>query len=95
MRELAANGLTKLADTQDDVRVEGCSYVSDNIILIIGESYIKDHAQLYGYGKETTPRQVARTELSEKGHLLSFIDVISPSNLTSTRAMSGVTIFCS
>ena len=84
MRELAANGLTKLADTQDDVRVEGCSYVSDNIILIIGESYIKDHAQLYGYGKETTPRQVIRTELSDKGHLISFNDVISPSNLTST-----------
>lgn len=84
MREIANNGLTVLAKTQDYVTIDSCSYDTDNIILIIGESYIKDHAQLYGYGKETTPRQVTRTELSEKGHLLSFNDVISPSNLTST-----------
>lgn len=84
MREIANNGLTVLSKTQDYVTIDSCSYNSDNIILIIGESYIKDHAQLYGYGKETTPRQVTRTELSEKGHLLSFSDVISPSNLTST-----------
>ena len=83
MREIANDGLTILADTQDNVKVDGCSYLSDNIILIIGESYIKGHAQLYGYDKNTTPRQVSRTVLSEKGCLVPFSDIISPSNLTS------------
>ena len=83
MRDIANNGLTILADTQENVKVDSCSYQSDNIVLIIGESYIKGHAQLYGYEKGTTPRQVERTELSEKGCLVPFSDVISPSNLTS------------
>lgn len=83
MRKIANDGLTILADTQNDVKVDSCSYLSDNIVLIIGESYIKGHAQLYGYDKKTTPRQVDRTALSENGCLVPFSDVISPSNLTS------------
>ncbi len=84
MRELANNSLSELTNTQDSVKVEGCDFTSDNIIMIIGESYIKCHSQLYGYKKETTPQQIKRTELSDAGCLIPFSDVVSPSNLTST-----------
>lgn len=83
MRYLANEGLTVLADSQDKVNVADCQYSSDNIILVIGESYIKSHSQLYGYNKNTTPLQMERTKLSDKGCLIPFTDVVSPSNLTS------------
>ena len=83
MREIANNGLKILAETQDTVKVDSCSYRSDNIVLIIGESYIKGHSQLYGYDKKTAPFQVNRKKQSGNGRLVSFEDVISPSNLTS------------
>ena len=83
MRQLANRGLTVLADTQEKVEIDTCTYTSDHIVLIIGESYIKDHAQLYGYSKETTPCQIKRQQKSEHGCLVAFTDVISPSNLTS------------
>ena len=51
-----------------------------NVVLIIGESYIKKHAQLYGYPLQTTP--CLQEELSG-GHLFVFDNVVSPFNLTS------------
>ena len=83
MRYMANKGLSVLADSQDKVKVLGCQYYSDNIILVIGESYIKCHSQLYGYDKPTTPLQMERIGLSNKGCIVPFTDVISPSNLTS------------
>lgn len=83
MREISNNGLKVLAETQNNVKIDSCSYQSDNIVLIIGESYIKGHSQLYGYDKKTTPFQVNRKAYSEKGCLIPFEDVVSPSNLTS------------
>ena len=83
MRYLANKGLSVLADSQNSIKVYDCRYSSDNIILVIGESYIKSHSQLYGYNKHTTPLQMERTNLSDKGYIVPFTDVISPSNLTS------------
>lgn len=83
MREISNNGLTTLADVQDQAYIDSCTYMSDLIVLIIGESYIKCHSQLYGYNKKTTPMQKKRAEMSENGCLIPFSDVISPSNLTS------------
>ena len=82
---LYANGL---ADTQidqlkaasDKIQVDSCSYRVPNIVLVIGESYNKHHSQLYGYDKETTPRQAA---LEAEGSLVKFSDVVSTWNLTS------------
>lgn len=51
-----------------------------NIVLVIGESYIKCHSQLYGYYLQTTPNM--QRELQE-GRLFVFNDVISTSNYTS------------
>lgn len=52
-----------------------------NIILVIGESYSKWHASLYGYELETTPFQVQE---ERDGHLFAFQDAVSTSNQTTT-----------
>ena len=51
-----------------------------NIVLVIGESYIKWHAQLYGYPLPTTPHLVSE---QRNGRLFVFEDVVSTSNRTS------------
>ena len=52
-----------------------------NIILVIGESYNKYHAGLYGYYLDTTPYQVKE---ANKGNLYAFNQVKAPHNGTST-----------
>lgn len=77
---LAAKQIEVLFDTAQKVTVDSCSYRSPQIVLIIGESFAKNHSQLYGYFKETTPWQVA---LQKTGLLVPFTDVVSCWNLTS------------
>lgn len=77
---LVSRQLTKLVDNIDKVKVDSCSFRSKNIVLIIGESYNRHHAGLYGYSKDTTPRQ---SERARKGELTPFGDVVAPWNLTS------------
>lgn len=83
MRQLSEDGLNVLVDTQEKARVDSCRYTSNNIVFIIGESYIRNHSQLYGYDKETTPYQFAKTKPSGFSNLVCFDNVVSPSNLTS------------
>lgn len=45
------------------------------VIYILGESFIKSHAQIYGYRLPTTPRLVAE---KERGNLFAFSDAVSP-----------------
>ena len=52
---------------------------SINIIYILGESYIKHHASIYGYNLPTTPFMKSE---KEKGQLIAFTDVVAPFNLT-------------
>lgn len=78
--ELTASQVTKLVRAADKVRVDSCSFTSPEIVLIIGESYNRHHAQIYGYPMPTTPRQ-RRRERSRR--LVKFTDVVSPWNLTS------------
>jgi len=80
-RRLANEGLRELTHFQHTVSVDSCSHTLPNIVLVIGESYIKRHSQLYGYGKPTTPLQWQRATDST---LTVFSDVVTPSNLTST-----------
>ena len=49
------------------------------LVVVIGESYIKRHAQLYGYPLPTTPHMVAE---QKGGQLLAFDRYISPYNFT-------------
>lgn len=77
---LTARQVKKLVRNIDNVTVDSCSFRSKNIVLIIGESYNRHHASLYGYDKDTTPRQKKR---AQRGELTVFSDVVSPWNLTS------------
>ena len=52
---------------------------SVNIVLVIGESFIKSHSSIYGYSLKTNP--ILENEL-ENGRLFAFSDVISPYMLT-------------
>lgn len=78
--ELTAKQLVRLKASLDDVKVDSCSFRSKNIVLIIGESYNRNHSELYGYKTPNTPRQ---TRLYKRGEIVPFTDVVSPWNLTS------------
>lgn len=51
-----------------------------NVILVIGESFNKHHASLYGYSLTTTPNLQSQ---KEKGNLYDFLDVVTSYNYTS------------
>ena len=59
--------------------VDSCDFTSPHIVLIIGESCNRRHSSLYGYDKQTTPRQCA---MAERGELVCFDDVVSSWNVT-------------
>ena len=77
---LASAQVDRLKESVDQCDVANCLFLSDNIILIIGESFNKYHSQLYGYDHPTTPYQL---QLEEEGRLVAFTDVVAPWNLTS------------
>lgn len=77
---LASQQIKKLIQAKNNVEVDSCTFRSPNIIFIIGESYNRHHAQIYGYDKPTTPEQ---DRLERSGMLNKFTDVIAPWNLTS------------
>ena len=51
-----------------------------NVVLVLGESYIKCHAALYGYEHNTTPLLIAERD---RGNLIVFDDIVTPYNATS------------
>ena len=64
--------------------VDSCIYSKNdscNLVLIIGESFIKNHSSLYGYYLNTNPR--LRKEKS-MGRLFVFSDVVTSSDATSS-----------
>lgn len=50
-----------------------------DVVLIIGESYNKYHASIYGYYLDTTPTM---REQQKRGNLFVFQDAVSPYNMT-------------
>ena len=78
--ELTAKQLVRLKAGLNDIKVDSCSFRSRNIVLIIGESYNRNHSALYGYDIANTPKQ---KRLYKRGELIPFTDVVSPWNLTS------------
>jgi heptose-I-phosphate ethanolaminephosphotransferase len=78
--ELASQQITRCIEAANHIQVDSCSYRSPNIVLIIGESYGRQHDQQYGYFMPTTPRQIKR---EKSGLLVKFTDVVAPWNLTS------------
>ena len=67
--------------TSEALKDVGCTTTDSlNIVLVIGESYNKYHASLYGYDLDTTPYQCAE---AAKGNLFAFNKVKAPHNQTS------------
>ncbi len=77
---LANEQIGLLMEASARVTVDSCSFRSPTIVLIIGESYARNHSHQYGYRMPTTPRQEAR---ERDGSLVKFTDVVAPWNLTS------------
>ena len=70
----------ELLNTSKNAHIDSCSHTSPCIILFIGESFIKRHAQVYGYNKATTPRLMQ--ELRE-GNLTVIDDAVTTATQTS------------
>lgn len=77
---IARQETENLMSRMGTLQVDACTATCPNIVVIIGESYNKHHAQIYGYPLETTPN-LAR--LKSRGTLHVFTDVVTPWNLTS------------
>lgn len=75
-------GETFALHTQHLLPLDSCTGDAgvSRIILVIGESYNKHHAALYGYEKPTTPNL---SRMARRKHLTVFSDVVSPWNITS------------
>lgn len=89
--QLIAQQLDNLMATLDKAEVDSCDMKSTNIVLIIGESFNKRHAQLYGYDKKNMPNQV---RLEKSGLLTKLDDAIAPWNLTSFVFKHLMTTYC-
>ena len=89
--QLIAKQLDRIIATTEHVTVDSCDYKSPNIILIIGESFNKRHAQLYGYDKKNMPNQV---RMKKQGFLTPMEDVVTPWNLTSFVFKHLMTTYC-
>ena len=81
LSSIAKSENAELSKTVAKTTIKGCTHESPLIVLVIGESYVRNHSQLYGYKKETTPFQVSE---QKKGHLFAFSNSITPNNLTAT-----------
>lgn len=62
---------------------------SITVVYVLGESYIRRHAHLYGYELETTP---CLDKEKASGNLFVFNDVVAPFNLT--YKVEANTFFC-
>ncbi len=70
----------ELVTVAKTAKIDGCDYKASNVVLMIGESFIKRHAQIYGYDKPTTPRML---EEMRKGNLVAIDDAVTAYTLTS------------
>lgn len=80
LHQLTTRQCRELIAASKTATIDGCSYEADNLVLFIGESYIKRHSQIYGYDLPTSPRMMAELQ---KGNLVPFSDVISGYSFTS------------
>lgn len=79
---LSKKEIEEVIHVAENVQPTACEVGSEdslNIVLVIGESYIKSHSSLYGYRLNTNP---FLTQEQEKGRLFVFDDVVAPYNLT-------------
>ncbi|MBQ3804726.1 MAG: phosphoethanolamine transferase [Prevotella sp.] len=75
-----------VAKTHCDTHAATCSEDSLDVVFVIGESFIKHHAQVYGYYLPTTP--CMQSEL-ERGNIVMLRDMMTPFRYT-TPAMKNM-----
>ena len=79
-----------LSKTERDFTIEEISPVHPvNIILVMGESFDKNHSSLYGYGLMTNPLLSQRVE---KGEIAVFENVVSPATFTVPSLIMSLTL---
>ncbi len=78
--DLEKDDLDICAQSQAATTIDSCSYTCPNMVVVIGESYIKRHSSLYGYNKPTNP---SLEKFQKAGQLFVFNDVITPRHGTS------------
>ena len=66
----------KIYEANKGIKIDSCLVSSPNIVLVLGESFIKSHSSLYGYRHETSPL-LQKEKL--KGNLFVFNNVVSHS----------------
>ena len=79
--KLVNEEMKQAIEVSRNIKQENVTSYADslNVIYVIGESYIKSHAQLYGYNLPTTPNLLRE---KESGNLFVFDNVVSPFNST-------------
>lgn len=70
----------ELIATSKSAHIDACDHTSPGIMLFIGESYIKRHAQVYGYGLPTTPHLQCEMD---SGNLVVIDDAMTIATQTS------------
>ena len=66
------------------------NHFPDNVVVIIGESFARNHSSLYGYDKLTNPRL---TELKNNSSLYTFDSISSPAPTTAISIRDMLSIF--
>ena len=79
--KLGNKEMEKTIETAEHVKTSQQIMSQDSIkvVLVIGESFIREHASIYGYALNTTPFLL---EEERKGRLFVFNNMISPFNQT-------------
>lgn len=80
--EFDRHDIDEFLSRQDILFRQPASSAADDdlqIIVVVGESFIKSHTPLYGYHLPTTPRMMAERD---SGNLVTFSDVITTANFT-------------
>ena len=85
---IAEKEMSRVITLAEQVEVEKQEAMDDslNVIVVIGESYIREHAALYGYPLPTTP---FLSQEQKAGRLFVFKDMVSPYNQT-TRSIRNL-----
>lgn len=79
-RKEMARAMDATRNMSRDNRIAADGDDSLNVVLVIGESYIKRHASLYGYTLPTTPHLDAERQA---GRLFAFDNIVTPYAVTS------------
>lgn len=75
------NRWTSLMEDASTSPVDADNARDFDIIIVIGESFIRQHSSLYGYYLDTNPRIFAE---ADSGRLAIFTDMMTPANFTTT-----------